>query len=282
VLAAWAGLGYSRRARSLLAAARAAAGQGGLPSTEPELRALPGIGPYTAGAIASIAFGQREAAIDGNVERVMSRLRGSSDDPTRPAIRRAIRADILDLQPAERPGDFNQALMELGATVCSPRAPACGRCPWRDPCRARALSIQEDLPNKPKKKPPVPESGVAGILRVDGRVLLARREAGARLGGLWEPPRAPIQGDDDPMVALERAFIEQIGVPVRVGARLGKVVHIFTHRKLTLEVFEVEPRGACEPAPARGYDGAMLVTPGRAPAVSKLARKVLALAKIAP
>lgn len=282
VLSEWAGLGYYRRARSLLAAARAASAMGGLPRSEPELRALPGIGPYTAGAIASIAFGAHEVAIDGNVERVMSRLRGDERDPTRPAVRRAMRADILDLQPEDRPGDFNQALMELGAVICTPRAPSCDRCPWSLQCRGRALGIHERLPNKPKKPKPVPEAGVAGILRIDGRVLLARREAGARLGGLWEPPRAPLAKGEEPTVVLERAFAQRTGVPVQVGAHLGRVVHVFTHRKLSLEVFEVVPRGVCEPAAALDYDAAALLRLDGAPALSKLAHKVLALAQNLP
>lgn len=281
VLSAWAGLGYYRRARSLLAAARAAAGQGGLPRTAQALQELPGVGPYTAGAIASIAFAQPAAAVDGNVERVISRLDARHEDPARAAGKRAIRARVLDLQPSDRPGDFNQALMELGATVCTPRRPTCPLCPWRETCQAHAQGIAEELPNKAKKKKPVPIADVSGLLRLDGGWLLARRPAGARLGGLWEPPSGPAAEDESPEHAVVRVFAERVGVAVAVQAHLGQVVHVFTHRRLTRQVFQVVPQGVAEPRAAIGtaYDAATIAPDGALPALSKLALKTLALAR---
>jgi A/G-specific adenine glycosylase len=282
VLAAWAGLGYYRRARALLAAARAAVARGGLPADPDGLRELPGIGPYTAGAIASIAFGQPAAAVDGNVERVISRLDARREDPTRPAGKRAITARVLELQPADRPGDFNQALMELGATVCAPRNPRCLVCPWREPCRARALGVAEELPIKPKKAAPVAERGVAGVLRLDTGLLLARRAPDRLLGGLWEPPTGPLGDDEEPADAVVALFAGALGVPVAVDAHLGRVVHVFTHRRWTLEVFAVRAVAAAEPRPVAGYDAAGFGTVDDGRALSKLARKILALAGEVP
>lgn len=282
VLAMWAGLGYYRRARNLLAAARAAVAAGGLPASVDGLRALPGVGPYTAGAIGSIAFGLPAAAVDGNVERVLSRLDARDADPTSPAGRRALQARALELQPADRPGDFNQALMELGATVCAPRRPACDACPWFASCRARALGRPEAYPNKKKKPPPVPERGVAGLLFLDGAVVVARRTADRRLGGLWEPPTAPLLDGVDPAQAIVAAFRERVGLPVRVERSVGTIVHVFTHRKLTLDVFALAPSAAAEPTAGTGYDAVDLLRDGDGRGLSKLARKVLALAPKAP
>jgi A/G-specific adenine glycosylase len=281
VMHAWAGLGYYRRARNLLRAARQAAASGGLSGDPTALRALPGIGPYTAGAIASIAFGTATPVVDGNVERVLARLDGREDDPRTTAGKRAFWARAGELVPEDRPGDFNQALMELGALVCTPRKPACGACPWSEPCVARAEGRQEALPNKPLKKKPRPVWGVSGLLRLEGGWLVARRPPGGLLGGMYEPPSLEIGRDEDPEAAVIRAF-EQLSIQVRVVRRLGRVRHVFTHRRLTRTVFEVAPIGAGEPGALEGYDHVAVLTPGAELALSRLARKTLALGQAPP
>ncbi|MEM9756233.1 MAG: A/G-specific adenine glycosylase, partial [Pseudomonadota bacterium] len=154
VMAEWAGLGYYARARNLLKCARAVTARGGFPQTEAELRTLPGIGPYTAAAIAAIAFDAPAGVMDGNVERVMARL--FAEDTPLPAVKPALRAHVDRLTPRERPGDYAQAVMDLGATICTPRNPACGICPVMEVCAGRAKGIAAELPVKaPKAAKPV-------------------------------------------------------------------------------------------------------------------------------
>jgi A/G-specific adenine glycosylase len=189
VLALWAGLGYYARARRLHDCAREVAGAlgGRFPDTEEGLRALPGIGAYTAGAIAAIAFGRKTAAVDGNVERVMARVHRIEE--AMPAAKKEVRARTLELVPEDRPGDFAQALMDLGATICTPRNPACGLCPWRDACRARRDGVAEDLPRSaPKKERPHRHGLVFWLQRGDGAVLLRTRPDEGLLGGMLEVP----------------------------------------------------------------------------------------------
>ncbi|MEO0990269.1 MAG: A/G-specific adenine glycosylase, partial [Pseudomonadota bacterium] len=173
VMAAWAGLGYYARARNLLKCARAVvADHGGIfPSQRAELLTLPGIGPYTASAIAAIAFDRPETVVDGNVERVMARLY-AVEQPL-PTSKPALTALAEGLTPSTRPGDYAQAVMDLGATICSPKRPACGICPWRDPCQGRALGIAAELPRKlPKKAKPVRHGIIWIARRSDGAWLL--------------------------------------------------------------------------------------------------------------
>ncbi|TVQ93109.1 MAG: A/G-specific adenine glycosylase [Deltaproteobacteria bacterium] len=277
VMEAWAGLGYYRRARNLHAAAKMAVAQGGLRADPEAIRALPGVGAYTAGAIASIAFGLPEPAVDGNVDRVISRLSALREDPTKAKGKRLIREKVMELQPAERAGDFNQALMELGATLCSPRSPSCLVCPWSEGCEARALGIAESLPNKPKKKQPVPERGVSGLLWTGQGWLMGRRPPDMRLGGLWEPPSGLILAGESSSDAVIRVMRDHAGVEVEVVRSLGEVLHVFTHRRLTREVFEVRPRGVMEPCASASYDAIETVPLGDSRGMSKLARKTLAL-----
>jgi A/G-specific adenine glycosylase len=275
VLKEWAGLGYYSRARNLLKAARAAVEAGGIPGDADGLRSLPGVGPYTAGAVASIAFGRAEPAVDGNVERVLSRVDAREADPKSPSGRASLEARARELLRRQPPGDVNQALMELGATVCTPRSPSCPRCPWADVCEGRAKGIAETLPRKKPKPPPRPAWAVAGLLRREGRLLMGRRPEGL-LGGLWEPVGAVWSGASDPGEAVRQAFRERAGLEVRVRADLGEVVHVFTHRRLSLRVFAVEGPG--EPALGEGYDAIGWVDPARPHVgLSKLALKALAL-----
>ena len=226
VLKAWEGLGYYSRARNLQSAARRIVCEygGELPATSAQLRGLPGIGPYTAGAIASICFGERVAAVDGNVERVVSRLWGVREDVTRPPVRRAIAAHAQSLVPSARTGDFTNAMMELGATVCVPGAPRCLLCPAQAQCDACARGDAQDLPIKKKARPQrVQRMGVA-IVRCGGRVLL-RQRAERLLGGLWV---FPLFEDATQPESLARALADT-GMQAAYDAPLGEARHVFTH-----------------------------------------------------
>jgi A/G-specific adenine glycosylase len=181
ILAEWAGLGYYARARNLIACAREVAARGGFPGTEAELRQLPGLGAYTAAAIAAIAFGEAAVPVDTNVERVVARLFGLSD-------RKAAAAAAREWFPGERHGDFAQALMDLGATICRPRAPACPTCPLRDRCRARALGTPEAFPAPKQKKERPHRFGIGWWIRRDDAVWLVRRPARGLLGGMAALP----------------------------------------------------------------------------------------------
>jgi A/G-specific adenine glycosylase len=260
VLAAWAGLGYYRRARSLLAAARAADAAGGLPASPDALAELPGIGPYTAGAIASIAFGVPAAAVDGNVERALSRVEGLKEDPASKAGRTALRAYALALSAPGVAGDVTQALMELGATVCTPRAPRCERCPWGDDCAARAGGDPTSLPVKAARAAPKAAWAAVALVRDEaGRVLLGKRPPGL-LGGLWEPPMVELASSPDPSEAtapraLEAGVLRRAGLAIRAGAFAGEVVHVFTHRRLTARAWFAQVVGPVDLTLACASDG---------------------------
>lgn len=268
VMSAWAGLGYYSRARNLHACAKAVAGSGGsFPRTEAGLRALPGIGAYTAGAIAAIAFGQRAAAVDGNVERVVSRL--YRVETPLPAGKGEIRRLTEALVPADRPGDFAQAVMDLGATICTPRRPACALCPWMTPCLARAAGLQDTYPRKAAKRTGVLRHGAAFVaLRHDGAVLLRTRPPKGLLGGMAEVPTSEWRADYDVREAMLEAPLE-----ARWRRLPGTVGHVFTHFPLELTVFFARV-GREPPAPEGGRWAAREQLAGEAlPAVM---RKVLA------
>jgi A/G-specific adenine glycosylase len=239
VLKVWEGLGYYSRARNLHKAARIVMERygGHFPSTLDELRALPGIGRYTAGAIASIAFGLDAPALDGNIRRVLARV----FDVAIPARSLAGEAQLWSLAEANLPpgraGDFNQALMDLGATVCTPRSPACLICPLLTLCRAQALGVQEQRPIL-DKKPAVPHYLVtAAILKRDGKVLIARRPEGGLLGGLWEFPGGKLEEGEDLPGCLRREIDEELGAEIAVGEEFGVYQHAYTHFRVTLHAF---------------------------------------------
>ena len=213
VMSAWAGLGYYARARNLLACARMVAERGGaFPDMEEGLRKLPGIGPYTAAAIAAIAFGRRAVVVDGNVERVISRLH-ALPEPL-PRARPRIRELADAMTPAEGAGDFAQAMMDLGATICTPRNPACRLCPVRSWCKAHAQGAPERYPVKAPKAVRPHRHGLAYWLEHDGDVLLVRRPAKGLLGGMLGLPEVP---------------------PAETGwEEAGAVAHVFTHFSLTV------------------------------------------------
>jgi A/G-specific adenine glycosylase len=225
----WEGLGYYSRARNLHAAARTLHERhtGAVPSTYEALRALPGIGDYTAGAISSIAFNERQPAVDGNVRRVLSRL---LDDPNPAAAR--LRGVAAALVPADRPGDFNQAVMELGATICTPAAPACGPCPLSHLCAARAAGTQHERPLRtPKRAVPIIDVATAIIRAPDGQALLQRRPARGLLAGMWSFPAIELPGDGEASqmaLAVARSLCD---VSDDAPVELGHVEHTFSHRR---------------------------------------------------
>ncbi|MBN1812873.1 MAG: A/G-specific adenine glycosylase [Anaerolineae bacterium] len=236
----WEGLGYYARARNLHAAARQIVAQHGghIPSTFEALLALPGVGHYTAGAVASIAFGQDVPAVDGNVRRVLARVFAIREDVSRSAVQQELEALAAKLLPSGQAGAFNEALMELGATVCTPRAPKCERCPLRELCQAYAAGEQETLPGKrPRKRPP--HYNVAAAVTADDRgcVLVAQRNASDFLGGLWEFPGGKCEDGETLPECLAREMREELGVEVDVGERLTVVKHAYTHFRITLHVF---------------------------------------------
>jgi A/G-specific adenine glycosylase len=237
VLAAWAGLGYYSRARNLHACARAVVERHGgqFPASEAQLADLPGVGPYTAAAIAAIAFGIPATAVDGNVERVVSRLFAVATPL--PAAKPAIKRLAGSLVPADRPGDFTQGMMDLGATICSPRSPACGTCPVMSRCAARAQGIAERLPRKaPKKERPVRYGAAFLAIRHDGAVLLRRRPLKGLLGGMLETPSTEWggarPGPDEALAAVPLSG-EWRRLP-------GSVGHTFTHFHLELDVYRAD------------------------------------------
>lgn len=239
VLQAWEGLGYYSRARSLWRAARQVMleSNGQLPSNTEELSRLPGIGAYTAGAIASMAFGRDEAALDGNIRRVLARLFNVAVPARSPEGERALWHLARQHLPPGRAGDFNQALMDLGSQVCTPRAPACPACPLRMDCQAQALGLQEQRPVL-AKKPPVPHYLVtAAVIQRDGRVLLARRPSAGLLGGLWEFPGGKVEPGESLPQALRRELREELGVEAEIGPETGVYRHAYTHFKVTLHAF---------------------------------------------
>ncbi len=274
VLAAWSGLGYYRRARALhLAAREVVARYGGeLPRESDALMRLPGIGRYTAGAIASIAFSEPTPVVDGNVTRVLARVFGIHDDVSAGPTQRRLWALAAALVPDDAPGELNQALMELGATLCTPRGPQCPRCPLESACQAHRDGDPEALPRtRPKRVAPSVALVAVVATCVDG-VLLARRAPSGLFGGLWEPPMVAAEG-----VASARGALAALGVSRRAKLEdAGLVRHALTHRRLEICVQRARPRRPWRlPEPPEGvYDGLAFCAPDDVP-LSTLARKVL-------
>jgi A/G-specific adenine glycosylase len=253
VLAEWSGLGYYRRARNLHAAAQAVQELGAFPPSYAELRGLPGVGDYTAAAVAGIAFGAPHVGIDGNVIRVLCRYFGIADDPTRAATKRQLSAAAESLLDGRQPGDVTQALMELGARLCTPRSPGCADCALRPGCVARAEGIQELLPVRRKQKI---HDAVEAAVAVDhqGRYFLTRGQRIGVLAEMWEFPTIDSR-TAEPIVAATsrqereerlRDYIRTLGVdPARLQP-LGEIRHGITNRRITCEVYA----GAGCPKPA--------------------------------
>lgn len=230
VMGAWAGLGYYARARNLLKCARAVVAEHGgvFPADHAALLKLPGIGPYTAAAIASIAFDLRHTVVDGNVERVMARLH--NEHMPLPAAKPILTSYAEALTPNARPGDYAQAVMDLGATICSPKSPACGICPWREPCVARIEGTAAQLPRKtPKAAKPVRHGTVYILRRSDGAMLLETRPEKGLLGGMLGWPGSDWIDVKDPRPRNPPVAADWQRIP-------GEVRHTFTHFHLMLDV----------------------------------------------
>ena len=250
VLKLWQGLGYYNRARNLHEAARIIASErhGRFPRTADEWRTLPGVGRYTAGAVASIAFGERAPILDGNAKRLLIRLYAITDNADDTATVNRLWSIAEILVPAKNPGAFNQAMMELGSRLCTPKKPRCVQCPLRACCRARALGTEGRLPVRRKKKPIPHYDVVAGAIRRNGRYLLGKRPPVGLLGGLWEFPGGKVQPGETHEQALVREVREELGLDVEVGPLVASLKHAYSHFAITLHVYRCKsPRGRPEP-----------------------------------
>ena len=252
VLTLWEGLGYYSRARNLHKAARIIHEEmdDQLPETPDALEKLPGVGPYTAAAIASIAFGRNVATVDGNIRRVFSRIYNLTEPLRSPESERTIWALAEENLPKGEASAFNQALMDLGATICTPRTPDCDHCPIQADCQARALGVQDQRPVKPPRKKTPHLTVTAAVIRRDGRVLLSKRPPDELLGGMWEFPGGTKEESDlDLAACLQREIREELGVDVAVGEPLGVYRHAYTHYKITLHAFLCRLSDGVEPRP---------------------------------
>lgn len=239
VIQYWQGLGYYSRARNLLRGVREVnASYGGqIPDTKKEVAGLTGIGDYTAGAILSIAYNKREPAIDGNVLRVFSRLYCIEGDIASSLVKRQIR-ELVDRElPSDQPGNFNQAVMDLGATICIPKTPRCEVCPLEKCCCAKEQEVQGQLPFKKKKTPPIPVRLLAGIVQDGEKFLLRKRPPTGLLAGMWEFPTVEIPSGEEELQIFERGFLCDTGQEVEVGNLLFQCIHIFSHRRWDISFY---------------------------------------------
>lgn len=239
VLTAWEGLGYYGRARNLLRAAQIVVQnyQGKLPEDLRLLRKLPGVGRYTAAAIASIAFGHDEPTLDGNIRRVLARYFNVSMDARSTTGERELWMLAAQHLPVGQAGEYNQALMDLGACTCTPKSPDCAHCPLEDTCKARALGIQEQRPVLLPKATIPHHIVTAAVIRRDDRVLITCRPPHGLLGGLWEFPGGKQQEGEDLHACLRREIFEELGAEIEVGVQLGIYQHAYTHFRVTLYAF---------------------------------------------
>jgi len=240
VLKVWEGLGYYTRARNLHRAAKIVFEEykGQFPDSPEVLQLLPGVGKYTAGAIASIAFNKTAPVLDGNVKRVLARLDAVDASIDLPATETLFWQRAASLAPAKTPGDFNQAMMELGARICTPRSPLCETCPVQKHCDAFSQNRQQYLPVRtPKKAVPHYEAVIAAIEK-EGKYLIGKRPSAGFLGGLWEFPGGKIEKGENAAEALARECREELNVEVRVGGLVAVAKHAYTHFKVTLNVYK--------------------------------------------
>lgn len=244
VLREWQGLGYYQRARNLHQAAKRIVREHGgkVPDDEEALRRLPGFGPYTTAAVMSLAFGRPRPVVDANVRRVLMRLLGIRGK-AEPRVDRQLRAFLDEVFPASSPGDFNQAMMELGALVCRSRSPQCLACPVRRVCRAAREGTQETIP-LPKKLALERIEVVVAVIEKDGRVLLQERPAGGLLAGLWEFPGGKVEPGEGLTAALRREIREELGAEIEDIRRLTTVRHAYTRFEATLHAFRCRISGA--------------------------------------
>jgi len=246
VLHAWQGLGYYSRARNLRRAAQEMlrVHDGRVPERVSELVALPGIGPYSAGAIASIAYGHAEPLVDGNVIRVLARLFALRGDPNKAPLKAELWAYARALIPKDAAGDFNQSLMELGATVCTPRSPRCEDCPVADHCQARAAGLVEVLPELPARPKATPIHVVSAIATRAGRVLVTRlRPDAPRWAGMWLFPTAEVGSTETPETAVARALFSAVGLRGEASGLVCVVRHTVTRFRITLDAYRTSVSG---------------------------------------
>jgi A/G-specific adenine glycosylase len=241
VLKAWEGLGYYARARNLhrLAQVLVRERDSRFPATREEWATLPGVGPYTAAALASLISGEDVVGVDGNVERVLCRLFARAERPASAAARRDFAETARALRPAGRAGPFNEAMMELGALLCTPRKPLCPDCPFRAVCRARLSGDPGAFPRRaPGKRIPELEVGAAVIRNSRGRILIARRKEKGMLGGLWEFPGGKREAGETIRDCIRRELIEEMGIELEVGEERTVVRHAYSHFRIRLVVHE--------------------------------------------
>jgi len=250
VLRAWEGLGYYRRAVNLHRTARQilSAGTVRWPQTASEWRALPGVGDYTAAAIVALAFGQDEIALDGNLRRVLARWIDLPIDVRSPEGEKRLLAAGRSLLPAGKAAAFNQALMDLGAMICTPRTPACEACPVRSGCLARRRGTQGQRPVRAGRVQVPHRIVAAAVLRRNGRVLIARRPEGGLLGGLWEFPGGKREPGESLQACLRRELREELGIRVEVRESLGAFQHAYSHFSVTVHAFACKLRGGAPKA----------------------------------
>jgi A/G-specific adenine glycosylase len=241
VLKAWEGLGYYARARNLHKAAQQVVVEmgGHLPSTPETLRLLPGVGRYTAAAIASIAFEHDTVALDGNLRRVLCRIFAIDDDPGRPNTQRRLEALAMAIMPPGHAGAFNQALMDLGATICVPANPRCLLCPLVNLCRSRREGLQNELPIRATRTYRPHRDVTAGIIwDGNGHFLITQRPLDSMLGGLWEFPGGKRRPGEDLPDCLHREISEELDIEIQIGHLLCTIEHAFTHFEMTLYAFD--------------------------------------------
>jgi len=242
VLKHWEGLGYYSRARNLHRGAQFVMDEfhGSLPVGVDALKKIPGIGPYTAAAISSLAFGVAEPLLDGNVLRVYSRLIRLKDDITRSKTRSRIHRELVDLIVATEIGAFNQGLMDLGRVLCTPRNPGCSQCPVRQVCQAFQAGDMETYPIKPQRKPTPHYDIVVGLIQREDKILIQRRPETGLLGGLWEFPGGKVESGEQGEAALRREILEETDLQVTIGDKVGTIQHAYTHFKITMTAWYCE------------------------------------------
>ncbi|MRG87531.1 A/G-specific adenine glycosylase [Salinibacillus xinjiangensis] len=247
VLKTWEGLGYYSRARNLQTAVREVVSEynGKVPDNAKELGQLKGVGPYTKGAILSIAYQQPEPAVDGNVMRVISRIRKVEEDIAKPKARKIIEGIVSDMISAEDPSSFNQGLMELGALICKPKNPLCDECPVQAHCRAYKEDLQEMLPIKSRKKSQRTEKYVALLIRDENhRILVQKRPEKGLLANLWQFPMIPMDKANT-TDELVQWFGDQYGITIDVHKHLTDIKHVFSHIIWNLDVYSATSTGGC-------------------------------------